>query len=103
MKVIWHKRADRQLDHVAEYIRSQFGTNRRRRFLQEVHRTEVILRHNPNIGRIDPLFADRPIDYRSIVISGLSKMVYYVKGDTIRIAAFWDTRSEPETQAEQVR
>ena len=59
------------------------------------------LKRTPNLGSIDPLFSDRPIAYRSVVINGLSKMVYYVKDDTIRIAAFWDTRQEPNEQRDQ--
>ena len=58
-----------------------------------------MLKKSPNVGAIDPLFVDRPIAYRSIIINGLSKMVYYIDGDIIRIAAFWDTRREPQAQA----
>lgn len=40
--------------------------------------------------------------YRSIVVGGLSKMVYVVEGETIYIAAFWDCRQEPEIQETKV-
>ena len=33
----------------------------------------------------------------------LNKVVYYVKGDTLHIAAFWDTRREPVNQANKVK
>ena len=58
---------------------------------------------SPNLGSIDPLFADRPVAYRSIIINGLSKMVYRVDDDVIHIVGFWDTRQEPEAQAAQVK
>ena len=58
---------------------------------------------HPNIGSIDPLFDDRPKTYRSIIINGLSKMVYFIDDETIHIVAFWDTRREPKKQAEQVK
>ena len=32
----------------------------------------------------------------------LNKIVYYIKDDTIRIAAMWDTRREPKAQARKV-
>ena len=32
----------------------------------------------------------------------LNKIVYYIKDDTIRIAAMWDTRREPKAQAKKV-
>ena len=31
------------------------------------------------------------------------KLVYYIKGDSIRIAAVWDTRREPKSQANQLK
>ena len=56
---------------------------------------------SPNIGSIDSLYADRPITYRSIIINGLSKMVYRIDDDIIHIVGFWDCRQEPKGQAAQ--
>ena len=61
-------------------------------------RKETICEY-PNIGTIDPLFSDRTEVYRSVIIDGLSKMVYFIKEDTIYIAAFWDCRQEPEIKS----
>ena len=41
--------------------------------------------------------------YRSIIVRRLNKVVYYVKGNTLHIAAFWDTRREPKNQARQTK
>ena len=57
----------------------------------------------PTMGVIDPLFAHRKQTYRSLIVRRLNKIVYYVKGDTLHIAAFWDTRREPKSQARQTR
>ena len=57
----------------------------------------------PELGTIDSLLAYRKQQYRSIIVRRLNKIVYYIKDDTIRIAAFWDTRREPKKQAKQVR
>ena len=62
-----------------------------------------MLRRSPNVGSIDPLFADRSSAYRSIIINGLSKMVYRIDDDIVYIVGFWDTRQEPEAQASQVK
>lgn len=83
------------------YIREQFGAKRRIQFLGEVLKMERTIVRNPNIGPIDPLFSDRTITYRSVIINGLNKMVYYIDDNTIHIAAFWDTRREPRRQASQ--
>ena len=103
MRAKWSDHALAQRKQVADYIRDYFGAKYKTRFLQEVRRITRMLKQNPDIGSIDPLFRDRPIAYRSVIINGLSKMVYYVKDDTIRIAAFWDTRQEPTAQATQIK
>ena len=61
------------------------------------------LKRSPGIGQIDPLFADRPQTYRSVIINGLNKMVYRIDNDTIRIVAFWDTRMDDKEQASNVK
>ena len=102
MKVIWHTKAIEGRDRIADYICQRFGTKRRTSYLQEVREATKILKSTPNIGQIDPLFADRPMAYRSIIINGLSKLVYRIDGETVHIVAFWDTRQEPESQAAQI-
>ena len=102
MKVIWDPKAKEARTQVANYIRRQFGVNRKIRFLQDVRQTTEQLKRNPGIGQIDPLFADRTKTYRSVIINGLNKPVYFVSDDILYIAGFWDTRSEPEEQAKQV-
>lgn len=62
-----------------------------------------MLRRSPYIGQIDPLFEGRAKTYRSVIVNGLNKMVYYIEDDTLHIAAFWDTRMEPEEQAAGVK
>ena len=101
MKVIWQESAKAGRRQVAAYIRREFGIKRTKKFRQEVADTVNQLMHSPGIGQIDPLYADRPLTYRSVIINGLNKMVYRVDGDTIYIVDFWDTRREPIKQREQ--
>ena len=61
------------------------------------------LKRSPGIGQIDPLFADRPQTYRSVMINGLNKLVYRIEGNTIHIGGFWDTRMDGEEQAANVK
>lgn len=103
MRVEWDSRAYSERKEVAAYIRKKFGIRRARMFKEEVEQTVEMLRRSPNVGQIDPLFDGRTETYRSVIINGLNKMVYYVKGDTLRIAALWDTRREPKNQARQTK
>lgn len=102
MKVIWHKQASTALRKTAAYIRKRFGLQVRENFRNEVDHVQMLLTNNPYMGSEEPLLADRTIEYRSFVINKLNKIVYYVEGDTIHIADFWDTRKEPQKQSQQV-
>jgi len=66
-------------------------------------KTESLLLDNPHSGKTDPLFTERTYLYRSVVINGLSKLVYRVDGESIYVVAFWDTRQEPEAQAGKLK
>lgn len=103
MKVDWTNNASRQKDKVADYIRDQFGYRYKKKFIQEVDKTIRMIMRHPNIGQMDPLFTDRSYAYRSIIIKGLSKLVYLVIDDTIYIVGFWDTRMDDAGQAAKIQ
>ena len=63
---------------------------------------EPLLAANPRLGITEPLLAGRKREYRSIVVHKLFKLVYYVKDETLYIAALWDTRREPRAQADNL-
>ena len=73
MKVVWQEAAKVGRRQVAAYIRKEFGTRRAKTFRQEIDDTVRLLMNSPGIGQIDPLYADRPLTYRSIVINGLKR------------------------------
>lgn len=102
MKAIWDPKAKKSLYQIARYIQKRFGSEARKDFIKQVRETERLILTNPHLGAVDPLFEGRKLSYRSTVINRLSKMVYFIDGETIYIAAFWDTRREPKKQAEQV-
>ena len=103
MEIEWTSNADRQMYQIAEYVFKKFGAKQRKEFLREVRHTTNLIKQSPNIGPIDPLFEDCSIDYRSVIINGLNKIIYRIDGDTIYITAFWDTRREPNNQAEVMK
>ena len=103
MRVVWDPKAKEARTQVANYIRREFGARRKTRFLQEVRQVTQQLKRSPGIGQIDPLFSDRTRTYRSVIINGLNKLVYFTEGDILYIAGFWDTRMQPEDQAVQVK
>ena len=103
MKVVWDPIAVIGKRKIANYIRRRFGVDRVKSFRKEVDQTIDMILHHPNVGSIDPLFDDRPKTYRSVIINGLSKIVYFIEDDIVYIAAFWDCRQDPTEQARQAK
>lgn len=103
MKIHWHKRAVEQLHQVEGYVLRTFGEHVREEFMSEVEQTVLSVANMPAMGKIDSLFVHRKQTYRSIIVRKLNKIVYYVKGDTLCIVAFWDTRREPRNQVRQTK
>ena len=102
MKIHWYKRAAAQLHQVEQYILRDFGEKVRKEFMDEVELAVLSLAEISTIGQVDPLFAHRKQTYRSIIVRHLNKIVYFIKDDTVFVAAFWDTRREPNNQVRQV-
>lgn len=102
MKVKWHPKVKISVRQTASYIRSRFDAKSASNFIKEVYSIENLLMNNPQLGAVEPLLADLPVMYRSIVVNHLNKLVYWINEDTIEIVAFWDTRREPKEQAEEV-
>lgn len=103
MKVSWSKKAGDAVVQTSVYILDKFGPKASEEFLKEVQHVSDLLESNPCLGPVEPLLAQKSKPYRSVVLNHLNKIVYYIKGDTIRIAAFWDTRSEPKAQAAKLK
>lgn len=104
MKIVWLKKSESQVIRTANYILIKFGETSKQKFVEKVYRIVELLRDNPEIGRIEPLLADRVITYRSIIVNKINKIVYRIKdNETIEIAAFWNLRREPKFLANQVK
>ncbi len=103
MKVRWSPGARERMDKTADFIQEQYGVKSKMRFKKEVRRVNDLLKANPYLGPVEPLLEDLPVEYHSIVVNSLNKMVYRIADDTIHIADFWDTRREPQKQAQQLK
>ena len=103
MKSIITNLAKEQIRQIAKYIRKEFGKDRRDEFMKEVRQTRRLIEGSPNIGRIEPLLADRAVMYRSYMMNRLDKIIYRIDGDIIYIVAFWDVRRAPGTLVSEVK
>lgn len=99
MKVIVQKAAARQISRTYTYGERHFGKQAAEKTHARIMEALRLLAANPRLGIAEPLLASRKREYRSIVVHKLFKLVYYVKDETLYIAALWDTRREPRAQA----
>ena len=70
-----------------------------KKFYARILDYEKLLQSNPGMGKKEPLLEKEPEGYRSIVVHQNYKLVYYVESDIIYIVDLWDTRREPDAQA----
>ena len=54
-----------------------------------------MLRKYPGIGFPEPLLHEYYIPYKATIVGRYHKLIYYVRGNTLRIVAFWDMRMSP--------
>jgi len=103
MRLVWSDEAKASMRQVAKYINKKFGKKYRNQFIQRVHDAEQYIKTNPFSPKEDPLFEGRKKVYRSVLINNLSKLVYLVDDDEIRISAFRDGRTDADNQAKQIK
>ena len=96
MKLEVSKRAQNQWLRILVYYKEMGGQRAAANLHQKyLKKRERLLKH-PESGFPEPLLADRKIRYRASIINDYYKVIYYVSGDALRIAAFWDMRMSPE-------
>ena len=101
VRILWASQAQERWQETAIYIRQQWGVFALRKFKEKTEECQDCLEDFPTIGQIEPLLADRTIQYRSLLLGELNKIIYYIDGDIIYIVDFWDTRREPKAQAQR--
>lgn len=93
MKIEWSEQATRGWKEVAEYIKRDFGCQGLKLFMQRTKEAENFILEFPN--GCEEVWKDPKtnVSYRWRTIYGRSKMLYFIQGEKIIIADFWDVRS----------
>lgn len=95
MKLIWADEAIESVDDTADYIEENFGVARSIEFYDEVQSRADELEKHPKLGPIDEDLMGGQYEYRSLGIGELSRLIYRIDGETIRILYLWNTRRDP--------
>jgi len=102
MRVIWSELAEAQLERSIAFVSILWGEATGQQLLRESRRISRLLALHPRLGHPEPLLAERPQGYRSIVIGRYNKLIYFITEKEVRIAALWDTRRAPEALTDEV-
>ena len=98
MRLVWSEHAKNALKETADYILREYGHSVKNQFLHDVYHTTLLIGRNPKMGKIEKFKVDGKVQYRSIVVNKLNKIVYVIGAGSIEIIAFWDTRREPQME-----
>ena len=102
MKVKWSDFALNEFVQTADYIDKHFGESTRIKFVNEVRYVDSLLSTQPYIGRKEPILEKAALQYRSVKVSDINRIIYYIGEEIIEIVDFWDMRRNPELLAERV-
>ncbi|MBQ9672712.1 MAG: type II toxin-antitoxin system RelE/ParE family toxin [Prevotella sp.] len=102
MQVKYNKKASQHISSTIDYYLENFGTQATVNLAHEIDEKIKTLRKYPEIGFPEPLLRDRYILYRATHIGKYHKLIYYVRGKTLRVAAFWDMRMRPDKLTKMV-
>lgn len=102
MKIVWSVQAKEVLQQTSNYIRKEFGKRSKQKFLDEVLHVASLLENNPYLGQVESLLNEAPVEYRSIVVNRINKLVYYIHDNSIEIVVLWDTRREPKALLDEI-
>ena len=95
MTVIWHPEATLSAAQTAEYIRLRDGELACATFIDAIDAVVKTLQTFHESYPEERLFLKNPLQFRSVSIQSLNKIIYRIDGDTVYIVDFWDTRMRP--------
>lgn len=104
-KVIWQKRAERELFGYLVKGNLEFGETVANRFAARVRHINDELSKFPETGFPEPLLKERKKLYRACHILKRFKLIYYYahSSDTVHVADIWDTKREPAALVNRIR
>ena len=102
MQVEVSKRAQHQWLRILVYYNEMGGERAAAKLHQKYLQKQKRLLKFPESGTPEALLRDRKIQYRSVIINEYYKIVYYVKGDVLRVSAFWDMRMHPDNLRKRI-
>ncbi|PIQ21575.1 MAG: hypothetical protein COW65_08290 [Cytophagales bacterium CG18_big_fil_WC_8_21_14_2_50_42_9] len=91
-RVIWNKRASKQLQELQEYLEQEFGINTAKTFTERLFKFLDLLFKYSHIGTLE----NKTEDIRGFLLHRHTTIIYKVKQDSIYILSLFDNRQGPD-------
>lgn len=102
MRLLWTPLAIMRHRQIYDYLATNFGRRSAIKYIKDVAKIEKMLIKNPFIGSREKLLDDNNIEYRSLNINDINKIVYYIDKQNIYIVSIWNMRRNPEYLAKDI-
>ena len=96
-KILWTDFTINQLKDIFDYHLVKASPNIAQRLVQKIIDATIILEKNPKAGRKEDLLANRPQNFRFLIIKNY-KIIYWIdyKFNIINVSTVFDTRQNPD-------
>lgn len=95
MVVIWMPEALETLENIRLYLHKNDAPRAAAKLVQKLRKQSGHLANNPELGIKEPLLAEEPEGYRSLIVSKRYKLIYFIENETVYIDAIYDCRQHP--------
>ncbi|MDL2256161.1 type II toxin-antitoxin system RelE/ParE family toxin [Parabacteroides sp. OttesenSCG-928-G06] len=103
MVIQWSDLAATRLEEIALYYKHERSTKAARKVISQIKEATNTLKDFPRIAAIESLLSDHPETFRSLIISDIYKVVYYIDEEIVRIVTIFDCRQNPERLYDEVK
>jgi plasmid stabilization system protein ParE len=92
LKIVWSKKASIKFDQIISYLIEEWGEKSAKQFISRVFDFLEILSEFPEIGSVE----NKEKNIRGFTIVKQVNIYYRIKGDSIILIYFFDTRQNPK-------
>ena len=103
MKLVWYTKAKSTWYRTLLHIHAEFGYRAALTSRKETSKASKQIVKFPQSGPIEPLLQPAEFEFRSVFCGTYNKLIYYISEESIYITDVWDTRREPEAQANETK
>lgn len=97
MKLKWNSAAIEDQRAIVAYCKKQFGAIVSIEVRERIRHSAKLLKSHPHLGRVDPMLVGcTSLEYRSLVVDKVTKIVYTVHAEYVYIHLLWDVRRDEE-------